>query len=868
MLRGVLVLVSASILALPTVAIAQTDWEMQVTDQIRTAGLVFEPEGYTLSQNTYTGSLKDEASADFTLVLEAGASYYLVGACDDDCPDIDLMLLDASGNEVDRDYEDDALPRVAVTPTRTASYSVHVYMANCTNEPCYYGVGVFASGSAAGVQGGDKGTQSYSGRLEKGDEQLSSNEYFDMYTFQASAGEEVAVDLRSNDFDPFLILMSPTDKDTQNDDYDGSSSHSRVEKVLDESGEWRVVVTSYSPGDMGAYDLTIATSSDGSGSGSSSGAQFESGQLAGGDYQLTSGEYYDSYTVSGAAGDQIVLDLRSSEFDPYIMLITPSEEQFDNDDHEGDASRSMIAMSLPENGQYDVIVTTYKPGESGAYDLRIDWPTSSVASGNRTERGSLASGDERLESGEYVDGYEFEGTPGQRVRLDVSSSEFDTYLILVDPNGEHAENDDAEGLAGHSVIEADITESGTYVVAVTSYKPKETGSYELNMEFGAAVASAAEQRDVSAIAMDDRMGGRLEDGDLQLDAGEYGDVYVFDGSVGQNISVEMVSPDFDTYLVLVPPDGGQIDNDDHEGSTDRSRIDVTLRESGRFRIVATSYQAGETGSYEVMLSSGETVSAPAVSTSTESGRIYGVFMGISDYPGEADDLMYTAEDALRVRDAMASAGMSAGDAIVLTDDDATAGNLQNAMRTLNGRMGPNDTFILFYSGHGSRIPRSDFQTTDPDAMDETIELYDGPITDDQMNAMFAELNSGTSIIVLDACFSGGFAKDVISAPGRMGLFSSEEDVTSSVAVKFRAGGYLAVFMAEAVGEGRADGDGDGGVSALELSQYLHERYRTDVKSAGPGEYVRTGGPQLGYQHLVVDRGSIGPYDVLFVVPGS
>ncbi|NIR99882.1 MAG: hypothetical protein GWN99_02225, partial [Gemmatimonadetes bacterium] len=63
-------------------------------------------------------------------------------------------------------------------------------------------------------------------------------------------------------------------------------------------------------------------------------------------------------------------------------------------------------------------------------------------------------------------------------------------------------------------------------------------------------------------------------------------------------------------------------------------------------------------------------------------------------------------------------------------------------------------------------------------------------------------------VVLDACFSGGFAKDVISAPGRMGLFSSEEDVTSSVAAKFRAGGYLAVFLADAVGDGLADADAD------------------------------------------------------------
>jgi hypothetical protein len=110
-------------------------------------------------------------------------------------------------------------------------------------------------------------------------------------------------------------------------------------------------------------------------------------------------------------------------------------------------------------------------------------------------------------------------------------------------------------------------------------------------------------------------------------------------------------------------------------------------------------------------------------------------------------------------------------------------------------------------------------------MDETIELYDGPLTDDEMNRMFENVGAGVSLVILDACFSGGFAKDVISAPGRMGLFSSEEDVTSSVAAKFRAGGYLAVFLADAVGDGLADADGDGGVSAIELSQYLHERYR-------------------------------------------
>ena len=285
----------------------------------------------------------------------------------------------------------------------------------------------------------------------------------------------------------------------------------------------------------------------------------------------------------------------------------------------------------------------------------------------------------------------------------------------------------------------------------------------------------------------------------------------------------------------------------------------------RYRIVATSYKGNETGDYQLKLElkAGAPVPTTTTAATGSGGRVYGVFAGISDYPGEANDLAYTAEDAHRVHDALTRAGMRSEDAIILTDEAATIGAVQSAFNSLSDRMGPHDTFVFFYSGHGNRIPRSEFQPSDPDAMDETIELYDGSVTDDRMSEMLAGMNAGTSIIVLDACFSDGFAKDVISVPGRMGLFSSEEDVTSSVAAKFRAGGYLAAFLADAVGDGLADGDDDGGVSALELSQYLHERYRADVKSTGSSDYVRTGGPQLGYQHLVVDRGSISPYDVLF-----
>jgi hypothetical protein len=328
----------------------------------------------------------------------------------------------------------------------------------------------------------------------------------------------------------------------------------------------------------------------------------------------------------------------------------------------------------------------------------------------------------------------------------------------------------------------------------------------------------------------------------------------------------MSSQAFDTYLVVLAPNGDDVQNDDFDGNTSRSRIELELPETGRYRILATSYGSGETGSYEILLSEGDASSSPGRSgpDGTSGGRVFGLFAGISEYGGRAGDLPYTAEDATRLQEAMIrGGGMRPGDGILLQNEQVTVGNVRRSLEDLGGRMGAGDTFVFFYSGHGGRTPIEAPQPSDPDALNETLELYDGAISDDEFGELLNVIPAGTTLVFLDACFSGGFSKDIISVPDRMGLFSSEEDVTSSVAGKFRAGGYLAVFLADAIGDRLADGDEDGEITAIELSQYIHERYRFDLKSGGPGDYVRTGGPQLGYQHLVVDRGSIGPRQVLF-----
>ncbi len=590
-----------------------------------------------------------------------------------------------------------------------------------------------------------------------------------------------------------------------------------------------------------------------------------SGTLTDTDDTLSGYGYADTYTFEGSSGQPLVVDLQSDAFDTYLLLRSPSGEEFRNDDYEGDTSRSLLSMSLPETGTWEVVASSFMGEETGAYALQVNLDSSDTdlaPDNSRAERGSLAADDATLGSGEYMDVYEIEGRPGQQLIADLRSDDFDTFLILQAPSGETVENDDADSIS-RSLIDTQLTELGTYRVVVTSYAVGGTGDYTLDLRHSAgSPQDAAASRDIVSLSLGENASGELSGQDVTSDTGSFEDAYAFTAEAGESLRISLRSSEFDTFLRLITPSGETIENDDFDSSLSESAIEIALPESGRYRVVATSYSAATEGSYTLSIDPLE--QAPLLVQERQGGRIYGVFAGISDYPGTDADLSYTDQDAMRARDALVNGvGMAPDNGIVLVNDQATIGNVRSAVERIAASIGPQDTFVFFYSGHGSRLERPDGpNSADPDGIDETIELYDGSVLDDELSALFDTVNAGTTLLVLDSCFSGGFAKDIVSRPGRMGLFSSEEDVTSQVAAKFRAGGYLSVFFEEAL-EGFADFDENGELTALELSEYLHDRFRHDVKSKGLDDYVLTGGPQAGYQHLVVDRGGVGPYNVLF-----
>ncbi|MGD1908328.1 MAG: tetratricopeptide repeat protein [Leptolyngbyaceae cyanobacterium] len=90
---------------------------------------------------------------------------------------------------------------------------------------------------------------------------------------------------------------------------------------------------------------------------------------------------------------------------------------------------------------------------------------------------------------------------------------------------------------------------------------------------------------------------QLDETSDTLDDGSYFNVHTFEGTAGESIRIDLVSETFDTYLILVGPDGNWINENDDGGDGTNSQLILALPESGTYQIWVNSFSAGETGSY-------------------------------------------------------------------------------------------------------------------------------------------------------------------------------------------------------------------------------------------------------------------------------
>jgi serine protease Do len=124
------------------------------------------------------------------------------------------------------------------------------------------------------------------------------------------------------------------------------------------------------------------------------------------------------------------------------------------------------------------------------------------------EASALTTSSPVLDNGEHFLIYERALTAGVPVYVELTSAAFDPYLVVLDPNGELVlEADDSPGMDLNVAERFTPAATGTYVLAVTSYAPAETGAFELLVrEGGAPSDGVAPGATFSAAAVGDGSG--------------------------------------------------------------------------------------------------------------------------------------------------------------------------------------------------------------------------------------------------------------------------------------------------------------------------------------------------------------------------
>lgn len=77
--------------------------------------------------------------------LNGGTAYRIIGACDNECSNMDIELIDTrTGGVVASDTLPDDIPLVNFTPPTNGRYIVRMMMQTCTIAPCYAGARILS----------------------------------------------------------------------------------------------------------------------------------------------------------------------------------------------------------------------------------------------------------------------------------------------------------------------------------------------------------------------------------------------------------------------------------------------------------------------------------------------------------------------------------------------------------------------------------------------------------------------------------------------------------------------------------------------------------------------------------------------------
>jgi hypothetical protein len=221
------------------------------------------------------------------------------------------------------------------------------------------------------------------GSLTRMDSQLEDGSFVDYYSYNGTRGEQLTITLRSKEVDAYLLVGTVRnnvfDPDEEDDD-SGGNTDAKIEMTVGATGTLVIGADALSEGETGSYVLEVTRADIGGGGGGPKSVGTlplntpVNGRLEQGDHVMSSDKtLYDYWTFDGVAGQRVVITMKSSAFDSYLVLKrgTPNRsDKIAEDDDGGAGLDAKIECTLPETGVYTVVANAAVPG-AGAYTLVV-----------------------------------------------------------------------------------------------------------------------------------------------------------------------------------------------------------------------------------------------------------------------------------------------------------------------------------------------------------------------------------------------------------------------------------------------------------------------------------------------------------------
>ncbi len=338
---------------------------------------------------------------------------------------------------------------------------------------------------------------------------------------------------------------------------------------------------------------------------------------------LTADDPALTYRLDAEAGQRVTITLTSDAVDTYLTLLDGDGQVLAQNDDSNGTDSAITGFMLPTAASYQILVESYAQhsgsgAETGSFSLTAAETSATVAVIPTVSNvGSIGLGDTvtgSLTSATTSMTYTLEAEAGQSVTVTLASSDFDTYLSIMDGSGNVlTQNDDSDGTNSgiHSFV---LPQASSYQILVESYA-QHNGSGAVPGDF---TLSASEQQ-VAHIEYTQTVEDSFTSDALVKD-------YVFTGQAGDVVLISLTSPDFDTYLHLRDTDGNEVASDDDSGEGNNSQIGpFTLPSTGGYTIEAASFGGSSLGDFTLKLDKVELVTLnygdSAVAEFTRSGQM-------------------------------------------------------------------------------------------------------------------------------------------------------------------------------------------------------------------------------------------------------